>query len=334
MNTEGAAGRAPRKVNPEAYDAFLRATNMALNSRENPEQAIQAAERVIEIDPSFALGHAHLSGLYGYLALTTNVTDGEAYLRARQLARRAVELNPDLPSARVAMGRVHFQFEWDWESAESEFEHALQLDPNNTHALNLYGAYRALIHKDCDGGIQLLEMARDLDPFDPRTHFNLGVYNFHCRHPEESIRHMQRTLELVPSFLWARMIVAWNYQLLGQHDRAISECDQLLDIRGQDFDPILNSSCAWVYGRADRREDANELMAMLRDPPAGIHVDPITISWGCLGLGDTECGIEELEKGFHERSSNLIFLRTAPAFDVIRSDPRFKAIEAKMRFPS
>ena len=334
MARQGAVDKSPRQVRPEAYDAFLKAKMSYLGARNDPHQAIQVVEKVIELDPTFAPAYALLSDMYGYLVLTTNITDGEAYLRARQLARRAVELDSDLPYARVAMGRVHFQYEWDWESAEIELEHALRLDPNNSDALMMYGAYRSLIHKDCDEGIRLLEMARDLDPFNPATHFDLGIYSFHCRHHEESIKHMQRTLELVPSFLWAKMVISWNYELLGQHDRANIACDQLLESPVQEFDAILFSSCAWVYARTDRREAAIQLMTKLREPPAGIHVDPITISWGCVGLGDTECALEELEKSFQQRSSNLIFLRTAPAFDDIRSDPRFKAFVAKMRFPS
>ena len=333
MDGNAVARSEPRRVDPDAYDAFLKAQILALEATDDGKQAIQAAERVIELDPSFAPAYAFLSDLYGYLALTTNVTTGDAYLRARQLARKAMELDPQLPYASIAMARVHFQFEWDWEAAETEFERGLELDPNNANGLAMYGAYRVLIHKDCDGGLALLEAARDRDPFNPGIHFDLGVYNFHCRRPDESIRHLERTNDLSPSFYRPRMIITWNYALQGFHERAANQCDLVFEEIGQSFDSILISGCVWIYALANRVDEARQLLEDLRHPPVGGKVELIAISWACLGLEDYECAIEQLEGSLRRRSSNMIFLRTAPLFDPIRDHPRFQAIMEQMDFP-
>jgi TolB-like protein/Tfp pilus assembly protein PilF len=323
----------PKRVDPDAYDAYLKAQILALDATDDTERVIKAAEQVIELDPSFAPGYAFLSDLYGQLALMTNVTDGDAYLRARQLARKSIELDPELPFGRIAMARVHFQFEWDWESAQAEFERVLELDRNNAYGLAMYGAYSVLIHKDCDGGLALLEAARDRDPFNSGMHFDLGVYNFHCRRPDESIKHLQRTNELLPSFFWPRMFIAYNYVNKGQFDRAADQCDLVFEEVGQSFDQNLIGSCAWVYALADRESEARQSLKDLQHPPAGVKIDPIIISWVCVGLEDFECTLEQLEEAYRQRSSNMIFLRTAPAFDPIRNDPRFQAIVDRMDFP-
>ena len=334
MDAQGVAEKVPRRVDADAYDAFLKAQITSLEARDDAEDVIKAAEQVIELDPSFAPGYAFLSDLYGYLALTTNVTNRDAYLSARRLARQAIELDPELPIARIALARVHFQFEWDWESAQSEFQRGLELDPNNANGLALYGSYRVLIHKDCDGGLALLEAARDRDPFNPGMHFDLGVYNFHCRRPDESIKHLQRTNELMPSFYRPRMIIAWNYAIKGLHDRAANQCDVVIEEVGKSFDAILIGTCGWIYGKAGQSDLATQALENLRNPPAGIDVDPVLISWACLGLDDLECALNELEESYRQQSSNMIFLRTGPALDAIRHDPRFRAIVDKMDFPS
>lgn len=330
---EQAQLKSVKSVNPEAYDAFLKAEMLGQEAEGDAELVIQAAERVIELDPGFAPGYALLSDLYGYLALTTNVTDGDAYLRARQLARKAVELDPDLPYARVALARVHYQFEWDWEAAQAEFERALELDPNSVSALNMFGAYRVLIHKDCAGGLALLETARDRDPFDPGINFDLGIYYFHCRHPEESIRQFERTNELVPAFFRPRMAIAWNYALMGLYEQAARQCDSVFEEVRQVFNSTLIASCSWVYALAGRTELAGQLLEELRGPPAGIHVDPVLIAWACIGLGDLECAFERLEEGLLRRSSFMIYLRVGPILDPIRDYPRFQAIMEQMDFP-
>jgi TolB-like protein len=332
LDAAGEQEQRHRRVDPQAFDAYLKVQMKALEAQGNAEEIIRAAEQVIEIDPTFAPGYAFLSEFYGYLALTTNVTHGDAYLHARRLAQKAVELDPGLAHARMAMARVLYQFEWDWTAAESEFERALQLDPNNSGALALYGSFRVLIHKDCDGGLALLEAARERDPFNPGIHFDLGVYNFHCLQPQESIKHLETASALAPSFFRPRLIMAWDYALMDQFDKATGHCDALIDgLGGQDV--MTTSSCGWVYTKAGRQEDARQILEELQTPVAGVNVDPFAVSFLCAGLNDTECALDELEKGFRQRSSNLIFLRTAPGFDAMRDEPRFQAIVDKMDFP-
>jgi hypothetical protein len=118
-------------------------------------------------------------------------------------------------SAHFSLARVHFQFEWDWPAAGKEFTRGLELDPHNAFGLSLYGAYRVLIHQDCDGGIADLREARDLDPFAVTTHFKLGVYSFHCRRKAESIAGMTRVTEMAPDSTTVRaLFLTWRKQWL------------------------------------------------------------------------------------------------------------------------
>ncbi len=334
MGSEDAPVVVRRPVNPEAYDAYLKVKIMYLESTNKPEQAIQTAERVIELDPGFAPGYALLANLYGYLVLTGNPTHDDAYLRARKLARKAIELGPDNPDARFAMARVHYRFEWDWMAAEKEFKRGLELDPNNANGLNAYGAFRVLIHKDCDEGIALLEAARDRDPFSTGKHWDLGMFNFSCRRADESIKHMEQTIEMAPGNYWARLVIVWDHVLNGSFELADEGCDSLIDELGQKFDSGLLSSCAWVYSTAGQEGLAKQILERLREPPAGIHVDPVFLAWVCLALDDLECGFQQLDEGLRHHSPNMIFLRMAPVYDSVREDPRFQAILDQMDFPS
>jgi serine/threonine-protein kinase len=231
------------------------------------------------------------------------------------------------------MARVLFQFEWDWEAAEAEFIRGIELDPNNANGLAMYGYFRVLIHKDCEGGLALLDSARDLDPFNPAMHFDLGVYNLHCRHWEESIRHLERTIELIPDFYWPKMIIAWNYLLAGSKEAAVQQCDSVIKEADSGFDFRLLGSCAWVYLESGQAEQATILIEKLRNPPPEIRIDPVTNSYTCLVLGDKDCALDYLEQALQQRSSEMIFLRTMPVFDPIRDEPRFQAVMKQMNFP-
>jgi TolB-like protein/tetratricopeptide (TPR) repeat protein len=335
VNMAGAVPRVSpaRRVIPEAYDAYLKAQLMGLQVTTASEDVIKMAEKAIELDPTFAPAYSFLSDLYGYLALTTNMTGGEAYIQARQLAVKALDLDPSLPIAHAAMARIHFQFEWDWNGAEDEFQRALALNQNDPVTLALYGDYRVLVHADCDGGLDLLMAARSLSPFEVGIHFDLGVYSFHCGRYEESIRHLARANEIAPDFLRPRMITALNYAMMGEKAKAADQCDLVLEEIGDHFDAMAISSCAWTNAVIGNRQKAVELSDRLRDPPEGERVDSVVLGWNYMVLGDNESGIQHFEEAMRRRSSNLIFFRVFPKFGEIRDDPRFVAIMEKMAFP-
>jgi TolB-like protein len=324
----------PRRINPAAYDRFLKAQIDYLDGVARPEKVIEAFEQAIDLDPSFAPAYATLADFYGYLALVSGAPADDTYLHSRQLARQALELDPDLASAHAALARVQFQYEWDWQAAEAEFRHALELDPNDVVALGLFGAYRILIHADCDGGLDFLDRARARDPFNPGHHFDAGVYAFHCRRWDESIAHLARAEQLSPGSPPARLIVGWNYYMQGLHEQAGKQCDLLVQEIGTRLDPMMVSGCGWIYGKIGRTEVTNQLLERLRRPPAGVIIDPSWITGPCLALGDRDCAIAALEKAYRQRSSNMIFLRIAVQWGDLADDPRFQAVVSRMDFPS
>jgi TolB-like protein/tetratricopeptide (TPR) repeat protein len=328
-----ALARKARRVNPQAYDAYLQARLKSPDGRGDPQAAIELARRAIELDETFAPAYALLSNIYGYLALGTAMPHGDAYLKASHFAHRALDLDPWDPHAHFALARVHFQFEWDWPAAEAEFARGLDLDPNNAFGLGLYGGYRVLIHLDCEGGLARLRSARDLDPFAVRTHFNLGVYSFHCGRRAASIESMTRVTEIAPAFLWPRMIIAWSLALDGAMEPAMEICDSLGEDMAPAFEGRFAGACAWIYAQGGRQVAAEELLQQVENPPDGSRVDPFTMSWIRAAFGDRDVAIEYLAQAFEERSSELIFLRTAPLLDALRDDPRFQAITAQMNYP-
>ncbi len=52
-----------------------------------------------------------------------------------------------------------------------------------------------------------------------------------------------------------------------------------------------------------------------------------------IGLGENDLALEWLEKAYEERDVALIFLKVDPAYDSLRSDPRFQDLMRRMNFP-
>ena len=81
-----------------------------------------------------------------------------------------------------------------------------------------------------------------------------------------------------------------------------------------------------AYARAGRREDAVRLATGSSDAP--------TVSLIYFALGDLDRGFEWLTRVFDQRHTLARFFKVSPDLDpVVRSDPRFRALVARLKIP-
>ena len=106
------------------------------------EERIRHFGRAIEIEPDYAPAHAGMA-----LAYITGVSwcqlwsprDGVA--KGKEIAQKAIELDPTLADGYVAMGLARMNFDWDWAGAEKDLKKALELNPNSPVALDTYANF-------------------------------------------------------------------------------------------------------------------------------------------------------------------------------------------------
>lgn len=116
-----------------AHDAYLRGRQLEnLYTRDTNIAAEDALAEALRHDPDFALAHAHLSQVYSFRVENNWTEDREGTIAAAfAAAERAVALDPQLPFARFALGRLYTRsFAPDEARAEAEYKEALRLDPN------------------------------------------------------------------------------------------------------------------------------------------------------------------------------------------------------------
>lgn len=181
--------------NAEAYLAFVQAHNLFVREDyAKLQQAEQLFERALQLDPNFALAAAGLSQLQSWIYHANDPVPARRE-RARTLAQRALELQPDLPEGHLALGFSYYYGDGNFETAEKEFAIAQKGLPNQSEA------YLAL------GAIQRRQ----------------------GRWPE-STANLQKAAELNPNDSWPLQNLAFNYQMLRDFDSANSTVDRALKI--------------------------------------------------------------------------------------------------------
>jgi serine/threonine-protein kinase len=90
---------------------------------------------------------------------------------------------------------------------------------------------------------------------------------------------------------------------------------------------------AYVLAKAGRRQEALATLDELRRIATPRDPSPFRLAYVHLGLGDTDVAFDWLERSVEARDWQIGMLKVEPAFDGLRSDPRFAALVARVGLP-
>jgi adenylate cyclase len=208
-----------------AYEAALLCYHWGIVMTEDSfARALQALEKSVIESPRYALTKALLADIYcvDYHSNSGIVEDGIE--KAEKLAQEAVDLDRECQDARWIRGQVHF-YRHELDQCRRELACALELNPNNPHALATCGFYLPMLG-EWDQGVALTERAIRLNPHHP------GWYNF------------------IPAF----------YHYRKGNIETAAEFAGRLDVPGLFWGPLLR---AVVFAAAERPNDAGKDLAEL-----------------------------------------------------------------------
>ena len=191
--------------NNEAYLAFLQGHDLQSSSYEDLpklKQGEEAYARAITLDPSFALAFARYSQLESWIVHSFDAS-ADRRAKSRTLAERAIQLQPGLPEAHLALGFVYYYCDNNFESAAREFEIAQSGLPNESEV------YLAM------GAIQRRQ----------------GKWN-------ESNASLEKAVSLNPKDTWALQNLAINYEMLRNFDAANKTVDKMLAVNPDDLNAL------------------------------------------------------------------------------------------------
>jgi tetratricopeptide (TPR) repeat protein len=118
-----------------------------------------------------------------------------------------------------------------------------------------------------------------------------------------------------------------TYSAKGLHEQAIAAAQRAVQLGDPQGDLLL----AQVLALAGKRDEAMKIVrkALQSDPK---YVSPVLMTWAYAALGEHDAAFAWLERAYVERSG-IPYPRTHPAFDPLRSDPRFQDLLRRLNFP-
>jgi len=322
-----------RRIDPRAHDLLLLGQHHTRQRNADATTwAVELLRQAVSIDPGSGLVHAALANAYREQDTWASLGPGRSAALIRSAAARAVELEPGLAEAHLALARLHLDVDWDWPSAERELDRALQLN----HSLSEAHMVRAFLMQtlgDDQAAAFAAQRAATLEPLSPFVLSDYGRTLYRARRLDEAVAQFRRALDLDPDFVPALVRLADTYVLLAA-GRELSEVCVRLE-RVSERLPVFalesfRASLALLEGRRDearRRIEATERGLGAR--PAGEYAFPLAALHAPI---DADRALAWLERGVRERSLFPLQLRD-PQLDPVREDPRFKALLAQLRMP-
>jgi serine/threonine protein kinase/tetratricopeptide (TPR) repeat protein len=313
--------------NLQAYDLYLRGRYFAgQRTGESLKKAIAFFDQAVETDPNYALAYAGLAECYVLLPQYTLSPTREGLTKSKAAVSKALEIDGGLAESHAAAGLI-FVREWKWEEAEREYRLAIELDPN--YALG--HIWYALLFRRwgrLDDWSAEVKRALELDPLSPLVKTNLGFYYYAVKEYDLAIDQYLKSLQIDPNFAVARMRLGEAYLKTGRHREAIAELQMAYALFGDS--PRGLGELGNAYALSGEKGKAQEVLAKLRDFSGRGYSINYDIASVHLGLGDHARTFEWLEKAVAANEYEVEFLKTNPAWDDLRPDPRFKAILKRM----
>jgi serine/threonine protein kinase/tetratricopeptide (TPR) repeat protein len=276
--------------NAEAYDYYLRGRGYARReTRSDLELALQMYNQAITLDAGFALAHAAQGD-----ACATLFEFHEKQFRwiERGLAacEKALALEPQLPEALVARGRIAYA-QKNYSEAVQLARMAIERKPNCPGAYNVLG--RALYASDrWQEAADLMDKAIAANGDDYNLYIvfinlmgSLGRHEDAIKIRERELVVLRQAIELAPDNVRARILLAADLAAMNQREEAMKELERSVAMRPNDANILYNAAC--TYGVMNMKAEALALARktvevgytnldwMARDPDlACLHDDP------------------------------------------------------------
>jgi TolB-like protein/Tfp pilus assembly protein PilF len=307
-----------RADNAEAHRLYLQGRFfLERMTQADLARSVELFEQAVALDPEFALAWTGLSrAVYTQAGYGWAPVDAGSE-RARETARRALALAPDLAEGHVCLGMVLEDYDWDWKAADVEFRRAFELAPGNGDVLRSLSSLAGVLGR-LDEAIELLQKAVALDPLSTTAQRFLGLRCAMYGRHDEGVTALNAALDLNPKAGLAHCFLSVTRLWQGRAEEALAEALQEVL---PDFRLLAITMAQHTLGHAAESDAA---LAKLIDDHADVAA--YQIAEACGWRGETGRAFEWLERAYIQRDPGLAHAATDKLLAPLHHDPRWPPV--------
>src|SRR5881409_3760977 len=312
-----------------AYGLYLKG-RYAWNKRtqEDITEAIRYFEQAIAEDPAYAPAYAGLSDSYALQLDYRSVAVADGFARAKEYARKALQLDETVAEAHASLGWALFIYDWDWDGAGREFQRAIELDPRYPTAHQWFAFFLAAMGR-LDEALVAGHTALELDPASVSIRRSMGFAYYYARRYDQARYHLSRALAMNPTAFETYRFLALALAQQGQWAEAERATREAMALPGSG--PYTIATLGYVLARTGRRAEAEDQLAELDALRRTGYVSPVAYAMLHLGLEQWPQALDWVERAYQERRGWLAYLKVNPILDPLRGHPGLDVLLRRMR---
>jgi len=321
--------------NTEAYQLYVKG-RYSWNKRteESIKEAISYFNQAIDKDPSYALAYAGVADAYAVIGAYGGDAN-EFVSKSRAAAERSLELDPTLARPHADLGLIKMQHDWDFAGGEAEFRKAFELDPGDATAHQWFSQSLSYMGGRSQEAIEEGNRARQLDPLSPIIAYAQAEAYIYDRQFDKAIEMYNKVITDNPTFGVAHIGLAIAYWGEHKYQQTIQEDQTYAQLSGDKNYAEVAAALDLGFRSGGWPSAARKAIEVLlaQHKAKTNYLAPDQLAELYADIGDRDHAFEWLNTAYQEHCVYLIMLRTDPAFDSLRSDPRYAELVRKVGFP-
>jgi serine/threonine-protein kinase len=314
-------------VDPRAYDLYMRGRyHWYRRTDSDLRRALELFQQAVDIQPDWALGYAALAQTNLVMASWSALPPGEAYPRARDIAQKALEIDPDLGSAWACLGGVESEWHWDWKKADEYFRKAIELEPNNASSHQWYSEF-LVTRGRFDEAIEHIDVAEKIDPLATIV-TTVKAWNYYVMGDfDRAIAECERVIAMDSTFTGAYLVLADACRFAEQHDRAAAAYARFYGFSV----PGAAEGIRAAYAGGGMDAVIRAMIAGYRQASETQYVSPADIGFRFAAIGEADSAMVWLERAYVKRAYPIASSAVLPDCEPICKDPRFIDLLQRMK---
>jgi eukaryotic-like serine/threonine-protein kinase len=318
--------------NTEAYQLYLKGRyHWNKRTEEGTRKAIEYFQQAIEKDPTYALAYVGLAESY----VIADLPAEERYPKAEVAALKALELDGTLGEAHATLAVTKDGYDWDRAGAEREYKRAIELSPNYGTAHHWYGESLGSWGRFDESFVEF-KKALELDPLSLAIGTDFGIAQYYARQYDQSIDYLKKLIEMDPSYVRTHFYLSAVYIEKGMFEEALAEREKGALLEGENAEEMAKRKAELINALKTSGPKGfwRKVIELEEEDAKKKKRDVVPISMAVLNarLGDRDQAFAWLEKAYAQRDTDLQWLKVAPVWDNLRSDPRFQDLTRRLGF--
>jgi serine/threonine protein kinase/predicted Zn-dependent protease len=322
----GGSMQETKKPNSEAYNLVLLGNYFkAHQSKQSIEKAIDAYQRALQIDTSYAFAWARLGSAYfnqvthGWVSPTVGMT------KARKALDRALRIDQNLIWAHYTLSGIYMTVDRDWVAAQAEIDRIRIIASQDNFLFLSASGDIASIFGNLDEAIRLYRQVLNLNPLDTYSLATLAGLLFESGRFEEATATSRTLLDMSPRYVNAHATLGIALIFLDQKEQGLASIEEESDENAR------LSSLPIAYWSMGRKAESDAALKQLVDKYA--EVDAYGIAEVYAYRGQVDAAFAWLDRAYQQRDCGCTYVKSDLFLKNLRPDPRYKAFLRKMKLP-